>query len=350
MARGARDFRLPAWVKHEHNLPRVGGDLMKKYFAFVVWAVLALALDLAVAQEEGMVEGSTSSSLDIQPPPIAGAWAGSAAANMFLEDGAFIPQTRSPWAVSFFDWASVNVKYYREGAGRLETYSYLSMDYRLDWQSKISIRPEFYLAGAGKNFFGDDVKSEADMGDIYLQYTHNSMALVPTPFGDVGLSGSARIYYPNGKYPKMQRQITRLQTRLMFQMPLRWGIWATYHFRPTYLVQRQQAYRNEFFNAKANEHYRLEQRLEFTKPFSRNVALSQQFGVEHRRYYDSPANNIAARTDGFVAMSTSVGWFLNGVSFRGGLSYESKIAVPNRDPRIYNDAETTFFLMTNVRL
>ncbi|MGE0762162.1 MAG: hypothetical protein AB7N80_02675 [Bdellovibrionales bacterium] len=313
---------------------------------FILALACALAMASAYAQEEGLIDGSTSSAT-AEPPPIAGAWAGSAAANVLLEDGAFIPSRRSPWGVSWFNWANVNMKNYREGSGRLETYNYLSMDYRLNWESKVSIRPEFYVSGAGKDFFGDDVEGETEMGDIYAQYTHNSWALLP---GDIGLSGSARIYYPNNKFVKQQRQITRLQARLIFQRPLGAGVWVSYHFRPMYLVQRQQAYLNDYFNAKANEHYRLEQWLEFTKPISRNVAVSQQFGVEHRRYYDSPANNIEARTDGFVSMSTSVGWFLNGVSFRGGLSYESKIARPDRDSQIYNEAETKYFLMTNVRL
>ena len=148
----------------------------------------------------------------------------------------------------------------------------------------------------------------------------------------------------------MQRQITRLQARMMFSMPVGNGFWLTYHFRPMYLVQRQRAYLNEFFNAKSNEHYRLEQILELNKQITQRVALSQQVGVNHRHFYESGPNNIEARTDGYLQMSTSASIFLGQVSFRGGLSYETKLARPGRNKDLYNETDTTYFLMTSVRL
>lgn len=325
---------------------------MNKILRSVSLSLLAFVAINAFAQEEGLLEpaNSTTSAGLGDPPTVAGAWAGSAAANLLLEDGSFIPSSRSPWALSWFNWANVNMRNYREGSGRLETYNYLSADYRLNWDSKVSIRPEFYVAGAGKDFFGEEAKGETEMGDIYAQYTHNSIALVPTPIGDMGLSGSARIYYPNSEYAKMQRQITKLQARLMFSMPMGYGLWLTYHFRPTYLVQRQKAYLNEFFNPKSNEHYRLEQRLEVTKQITSRVALSQQAGVEHRHYYASAPNNLQERTDAYLGLSTSVSWFLGAVSFRGGLNYETKLARPGRNDQIYNETDTTYFLMTSVRM
>lgn len=301
------------------------------------------------AQEEGFLDSSTSSAI-VEPPPIAGAWAGSAVSNFLLEDGATVSRRRSPWSMMWFNWANFNMRDFSEGAARLETYNYLSFDYRLDWNSKISVRPEFYLSGAGRDFYGDDAEGEAEMGDIYVQYTHNRWALLSSPFGDVGLAGSLRAYYPNSTYAKMQKQLTRLQARMIFQMPLAGGVWMSYHFRPMYLVQTQKAYLNEFYNPKSNEHYRLEQRLEFSKPFANRWAAHQDIGVEHRHYYESEANGLKERTDGFFSMSTGISWYGGTVSFKGGLAYEAKIARPDRNPQLYNAADTKYFLMTNVRL
>jgi hypothetical protein len=314
------------------------------------WLILSVIFSLnsnfASAQEELMPSGETSTSFE--PPPIGGAavWSGSAQSNILMEDGSFIPQRRNPWGVSWFNWASVNMKDYREGEGRLETYNYLSFDYRINWESKISIRPEFYVSGAGRDFFGDYKEGETEIGDLYLQYFHRSWMLL----GPVGVLGALRAYYPNSENSKRQKWLTKLQARLIFQAPLGNGFWASYHFRPMYFVHTQRASQTEFFNARANEHYRLEQWLEFSKILTSRLAIHQQFGVEHRRYYDSEANNLDARTDGYVSMGTSLSYFMGQVSFRGGVTYESKIAVPDRNPNPYNEGDTKYYLMTSVRM
>jgi hypothetical protein len=307
-------------------------------------SLLSLATSAVQAQEEGTMAAETSTSLE---PPIAGAWAGSATANSFMEDGFFIPQRRNPWAVGWFNWATVNMRDFREGEGRLETYNYLSFDYRLNWESKISIRPEFYMSGSGNDFSGHYAEGETEMGDIYAQYFHSRLALI----GDrVGLAGAFRVYLPNSDNSKRQKQFTRLNARLIFQAPLGNGFWLTYHFRPAYFVQTQKASQGEFFNTRANENYRLEQRLELSKIFTSRFGLHQEISVEHRRYYGSVPNDIEARTDGYFGMGTAASYYMGNVSFRGGVSYESKIAMPDRNPALYNDRDTKYYLMTTVRM
>lgn len=261
-----------------------------------------------------------------------------------MTDGNSISRRRSPWSGSWFNWASVNMKDYSEGAGRLETYNYLSADYRLNWNSKISVRPEFYVHGAGRDFFGDEADSEVQMGDVYLQYSHNELALL----GDVGLLGNFRVYYPNTENAKRQRQLTRLQARLIFQAPVGSGFWLAYHFRPTYLVQTRQSYMTEFFNTRANEHYRLEQKLELSKLFARRWVFQQDVGVEHRRYYGSSSNNIEPRWDSYLSMGTGIAVSLGSVRLKGGVSYESKIGLPERNRQVYNAEDSDYYLMTSV--
>lgn len=311
------------------------------------------------AQDEGFLpignETATQVETDPVPPPVANpgtaAWENSAVANMLMEDGSFIPRRRSPWGAAFFNWSNINMKNYREGVGRLETYNYLSFDYRIDWKSKLSVRPEFYLSGAGRDFFGDDKPGSIEMGDVYLQYTHNEWALIPFPGGGLGLSGSLRAYYPNSENSKRQKQITRLQARMILQTPLGGGFWISYHFRPMYFVQSQKAYLNEFFNPKATENYRIEQRLELARPFGRSWAIHQEIATEHRWYYSSSANDInSERSDTYFGLSTAVSWYVYGVSLKGGINYESKLGTRNRNPNWYNEKDTTYFLMTSVRL
>lgn len=318
---------------------RVGRNITR-----FILLVFALSAGFAHSQEDIMASPETTTTIE-PPPPVDNAWAGSAAAVTLMEDGSSIPQKRSPWGLSWFNWASVNMRDYREGEGRLETYNYLSFDYRINWDSKVSVRPEFYVSGAGRNFYGDDEKGEAEIGDIYAQYFHKSWGLL----GPVGVAGALRAYYPNSENSKRQKWLTKLQARMIFQAPVGNGFWITYHFRPMYLIQTQRASQTEFFNARANEQMRLEQGLEVSKILTTRLAIHQQFGVEHKRYYSSPENSIDSRIDGSVSTGTSLSYFMGQVSFRGGLTWESRVNHED-STGAYHEADTKYFLMTSVRM
>lgn len=261
-----------------------------------------------------------------------------------------VSRGRSPWSLAWFNWASVNRQNYAHGEGRLETYNYLSFNYRFTRLSQISLRPEFYINGAGKDFTGKEASNSIEMGDVYLQYNQNQLALLPTLLGDVGLSGAFRAYYPNNASAKLQKQITRFQLRFIFETPLGHGFWLAYHLRPMYFVQSQKTFVNESSNIKLNEHYRFEHLLEAIKTVSSRWGFSQSVGFEERNFYSSTENNLSKNKDQFFSLSTSFLLSLNGVFLKGGIDYETKLNQRESNQPIYNAKDSKYFLMTFVQI
>ena len=138
---------------------------------------------------------------------------------------------RSPFNFSFFNWTTVNSQDYRNGDGQFSSYNFVSVDYRLNYDSKISFRPVFFLSSSGKDFFGEDVEEDLSMGDAYFQYFHYNLALLP---GDVGLIGAMRLYVPLSENSKRNKMLTRTQVRLLFTKPLARGLELAYHIYPSY--------------------------------------------------------------------------------------------------------------------
>ncbi len=321
-------------------------EMMARVFRFLITLSLTVFLShFASAQEDMDLDSSAGDSrIEIEPPPVVQSDNTSPVVIPITEQDNRISRRRSPWGVAFFNWSSVGIEKVREGRSRLETYNYFSFDYRLNYNSKISIRPEFYIAGAGDNFMDRYEDGSVEMGDIYVQYSHNSWALLP---GDIGLLGAFRVYYPNAEHSKQTRQLAQLQARMIFNRPFGNGIELAYHLRPKFFVQTQKTYRNEFFNVKANQMAQIEQLIELSKRLTPDFGISQSVGAEHRWIYGSDAENIDPEVTSALEMTTSASLRLGGISFRGGVTYSARVNDRNSRVRaLYNESDSEYFLMT----
>ena len=110
----------------------------------------------------------------------------------------------SPWGMNYFNWATQRVDHTMEGGGRLESYNFIGVTYRLNGSSSLSFRPTFGLAGAGKNSFsGREVEAQFYMGDTYIQYLNWNLALLP---GDIGVIGKFRVYIPTSEGSSLSKK------------------------------------------------------------------------------------------------------------------------------------------------
>lgn len=258
-----------------------------------------------------------------------------------------LPNQKSKWGLSFFNWASQSVEYSEEGSAQLSMYNYLSFDYRINWSSKFSIRPEFYMASAGVSNYGyREDKSSLEMGDIYLQYSNFNWALLP---GDIGLLGSLRVYIPSSDFSKAARTITQLQARMIFTKPFGKGFEINYHLRPKYWVQTQRGYINPFSNGiSQNRIAEVEHFLEFAQAFSAKFGISQQIGMTDAWYYSVPSAGKPDLVRETIDISTAVSYNLGGVGFKGGITNNIPMK-PVRDFKIYGRSDSQYFLMTYAR-
>lgn len=260
---------------------------------------------------------------------------------------------RSPFSFGYFNWTTVNAKDYREGDGQFSSYNFVSIDYRLNYDSKVSFRPVFFLSSAGKDFFGEDVDSELAMGDAYFQYFHYNLALLP---GDIGLIGALRLYVPLSDNSKDNKMLTRVQARLLFTRPLGRGIELAYHMYPGYYFYSQRGTVNYFGAAKGNKQAELEHFLELSERISQKLGFSQRVGISHEWKYDVPSQNVASKRDEFLNVSLMASYDIGSVNFRAGVINDVKLrefspsAKAKQLPlKLFREEELQYSLMTYVR-
>ncbi len=253
---------------------------------------------------------------------------------------------RSPWRAAFFNLTSADLKDLRTGEGRLGSYNFVSFDYRLDYNQRLSLRPQFSLDGAGKDFRGEMQSEQWRLGDLYLQYSHHNLALIG---GELGVAGSFRLYIPNSEISRRSGNITQLHARMFFTSDLPGPWYVTYHFYPKYYVQSQRSYLTEFGQIRGNRRAELEHKLEFSYRRFSNVGFSQSAGLKHQWHYSSPANSMEEMIREFVHLEASMVLYLEATSLRLGLSNEIPLQGQRTpDFRLFREEQMKFVATTYV--
>ena len=314
-----------------------------RYLSAVILA-LVLSCGFSAFAEDELVMSSTSTLKSEVPQTDS-----SLVPQPFTQEDKPVRAKYSPWGTAYFNWATQNMRDTRNGVGRLSSYNFVSLDYRLGNGRKLSIRPTFFLNGAGNDFMGRPQESDFGVGDIYLQYFHYNLALLP---GNIGMSGAFRAYVPISENSRDQTLITRFQARMFFTKPLGYGAQVTYVVEPRYFVYRDRAFLfrdGTFEQARGNRWGALWHYMEFAERIGDSWGLSQTLGFMHQWNYEVPASGIANRiTDRF---ETNVGAFfdLGTVMFRLSLLNSIDIRRPRQGFQLYREDETEYSLMTYVR-
>ena len=278
-----------------------------------------------------------------QPAPLPG---------VFADADTRISKGRTPWSSSYFNLTTSNVRYANQGDGQISAYNFIAVDYRQSSTTKLSLRPEFFWSGGGRDRYGEK-KSEIKPGNIYLAYIDNELGLVPSPIGDLGIKSQFRLYIPFSEYSKQQKTITALEARLQFYRPLGNGWQFNYRFHPRYFVQSQTAYTVKYEDGGTSKAVtpmaELEHYVEMVKAFSRRWAFSQDLGFEHKISNSSAANNLGTRKSTKFYFRPGINFYESPISFKLGLSFVPIVQNGNEIPGFYNpdDSEYTFLAYVN---
>lgn len=267
----------------------------------------------------------------------------------FTEEDKPVRRAYSPWGFSYFNWATQNVKDTAEGVGRFTSYNYVSVDYRLNFDSKLSLRPTFYINGAGNDFFGNHKESEVEMGDIYLQYYRYSMALLP---GEIGLSGALRAYWPLSNTSREQTLISRVESKLLFVKPISYGVQLTYTFQPKYFIYKNKSYLKvdgDYQGVRTNKWGELLHYFELAERVGYNWGFAQSVGLKHQWYYSSATNNLDERSNEYTEVKLSAFIDLGDVNFKFGLNTSKPTAELKRKFALFKPEDTEYSLMTYAR-
>lgn len=264
----------------------------------------------------------------------------------FTEEDKPIRNRYSPWSVSYFNWSTQNMEKTREGKGRLTSYNYLGLEYRLSYGSKLSLRPTFFINGAGEDFIDKRRDSEFSMGDIYLQYYRYNLGLLP---GNIGVSGALRLYVPVSDMSRDQTLITRIQGKLLFVKPVAYGVQLNYVFEPKYYFYRDRAYLmvdGDYEAVRGNKWGSLLHYVELAERIGSNWGLAQSVGFDHDAYYDVPASGIRSRFNDRFQTMLSAFIDLGSVNFKVGLNNSIDVRRPRQSFRLFREDETEYSLMT----
>ncbi len=259
----------------------------------------------------------------------------------------------TPWSLSYFNWSTQNLAKTEEGTARLSSYNYLSVNYRLK-DALLSVRPTFFISGAGYDEFERGiVKSEFELGDIYLQYSKYNVLLLP---GDIGLTGALRLYLPQGEYAKRQGKVTELRGKFYFSKPWGYGWHTTYMIEPRFYFYKERGYLSEFGTSLANRYGLIWHYLEQTNFFNQRYGFSAQAGMKHQYYYDFESEGIRNKIKDHFEIGTYFLLNLHGVRIRAGVMQSHNVRRPNGkyEPggkyKVFNPEETQLSLMTSFRL
>jgi hypothetical protein len=290
----------------------------------------------AQAQEESSSSSSSSSSSETRMPvPPATTVLQSDA--VYSTEDSVVPQGSNPWVAIYLNWSTLGLN--KTGQSQVETYNYFDLGRRITNKSMLSVKPEFYVKGAGVDGDGTAVNGSAYLGDIIVQYAHAQIELMDEV---LEMKPAFRMIYPSDPDSRLRDQITQAQVRLDFISKPLAGLKLNYHFRPSISAYGRQTYVEKGV-VKTNEIAALEERLEIIKTIVDKVTFHQHLGIDWSRHFGSAADNIPAHTDAHLILQSTLMWeVLPNLSLESGLYYDSKLGVPGRSTQLYAAPDTKY--------
>ncbi|HWU43333.1 MAG TPA: hypothetical protein VN132_07845 [Bdellovibrio sp.] len=148
------------------------------------------------------------------------------------------------FSVTFFSIASVANM--RPGQSEpksnrmVDSYDYFSLNYRIDADSKASLRIPVLFNSEGVNQYGDDKPSTVSLNDIHFVYSNYDLGYI----GDVDFSGNAKWYLPTSPYSQAAKTIAKFRFEGYFTWQFARYSSIEYVVKPDIYWQSQTAFFN----------------------------------------------------------------------------------------------------------
>lgn len=187
--------------------------------------------------------------------------------------------------------------------------SYFSFNYKIDGDERFAIRPVIYFNTPGFNKYGDNLSSDASLGDLYFVYTHYD--IIETSSDSYSLSFSQRAYLPTSENSKATKMMARSGSSLLHKFQLAKYTYLTLSHGFDYYFQSQKASLDpkvqtypdgvtKWDPRRGNQQMALSTTLEFVHSFSRRWEMSSRASLYDSWYYGS---DELARTTGLALES-----------------------------------------------
>ncbi len=158
---------------------------------------------------------------------------------------ASIPSLVEPqkaFSISLFSLGGFSDKQFREADPSMDFFdNYISFNYKISRDLKISARPAFGYSTAGKNIFGQEVTDKIRARDFSLVAKISNIFENFLP-AEIDLSNSFRLYFPTSDLSRDMGLIARLRYELEGKYNFNKISSFRYYAKPSYYFQRSTTY------------------------------------------------------------------------------------------------------------
>lgn len=263
------------------------------------------------------------------------------------------------WSVTFFSIASAsNMKPGKEATDTrsVDSYNYLSLNYKVDSTSKASLRIPFNFNTAGQNEYGDKVTSDFALSDIHFVYSNYDLGYI----GDIDLSGKVKLYLPTSRVSQNQKLITKIRFEGYADLALSRSWSVAYIAKPDIYWQSQTASINDSIPVtedgfyvtdptNTNKQFGLEHYLQFQWDLNSMFSFTTKTGFNESWYHGSAVEGIDASHTTALRLGLSF-WIrpVRGISFTLGVSNDTYLnSYRGKDIAFVEPQNTQYSLMTN---
>lgn len=269
---------------------------------------------------------------------------------------------RRKWNATLFSIASYsNMSFGKKetSARSLDSYNYIGLNYKIDADTKFSVRIPFVYNTAGQNEYGDQVSSVMDLQDVHFAYSKYDLGYI----GDVDISGNVKVYLPTSEYAQNSKMIAKVRMEAYFEYSIGRFSSITYAMKPDIFWQRQTAYFNpdtpqwddgsfKKDPRATTKQYSFEHYVEAVLDINRYFSVKPKAGFDEDWYYSSDVEQM----EGSHVTKLKVGLGLEmrpvrGLTFTLGAQNQTTLGSYRGKDVAYGQPENTeYSLMTNAFL
>ncbi len=259
----------------------------------------------------------------------------------------------SPWSLSGFSIASIDAEEASQPLpGSVFTYNYISLNYKMSSDRKISFRPAFIYETEGHDRRGRFLKQDVKLADASISFSNYDLALLP---GNVGLSAQARFYFPTSEGSQEKSRAGTLGSWVTLSKPVSVLSDFSYHMKPKYYLNREKTYTRVYPSGwstiRQNKELSLEHYLEFTHRVTKDFSI--QTSLKH--YYETYLSSKSDKKDFFYRENAglAVGFDYNAtdkVRFIFIVEQKRNAKNPRDSFQLFKEEETSYALLTFLRL
>lgn len=263
------------------------------------------------------------------------------------------------WNMSFFSIASMaNMKPGKTATDTraVDSYNYLSLNYKLDSTSKASMRLPFNFNSQGQDEYGSEVTSDFALNDIHFVYSNYDLGYI----GDVDLSGKVKWYLPTSRTSQNQKMISKIRFEGYADYLITRSVLVAYIAKPDIYLQSQTASLNpdvpQYDDGayvrdprSTTKQFGLEHFVQFQWDINSMFSLTTKTGFNESWYHTSNVEELEGSHVTALRLGLSL-WIrpMRGLSFTLGMSNDTNLnSYRGKDIAFVEPFNTQYSLMTN---